>query len=597
MKSLERIKGFIKTVAFIYPITLKNCPGIFLGGNLFGLLSGLMIGIQTTVLAVFFNAVSVAQANGWEKVFLWGVCMGLVVIGNEVVNGLMNYFLDCVNKYSELGYKMRLHEKAGKLSPIDYEKPEVLDVLEKASKGADHAAQFMSEVTELFTIYIPYLLYMGIYLFSASHILAVSMLVIFIPVVMNQAIRSRIFAVAEEDAVGKRRKRDYYFSCIADKEYMKETKLLGESAFFKGKFRKALGDIICIEHEAEKKNNIWKVIMAMITLLGYGGVLFLLVFSLLKGDIQVGSFAAIFASIDMMYGIMCEIVEGRLGSLASNYGTVKNLMDFLTMPEKKAGEKMQESGHGQEGEAEISIELKNVHFSYPGTGKEAIKGVNLVVQKGETLAVVGENGAGKSSLMKIMMGIYTPEEGAVWVNGHSTEAGYYDKISAVFQRYQRYQMSLEDNVVISDPNRQVEAKNVSAALCQADIPLSVFSGDGSDTILSREFGGRELSGGQWQRVAIARGIYRRHDILFLDEPTAAIDPLEETELYRRFEEMCKGKTAVIVTHRMGCAKIADRIVVMKDGEAVEMGTHQELYKQGGLYKHYWDMQAENYVAG
>lgn len=218
MKSLGRMKEFVKTVAFIYPITFKRCPGVFLGGNLFGVLAGLMIGIQTTVMAAFFDAVSVAWANGWKKVFWWGAAMGLVVIGNEIVNGLMNYFLDCTNKYSELGYKMRLHEKAGKLSPIDYEKPEVLDVLEKASKGAAQAARFMSEVTELFTVYIPYLLYMGIYLFLASHVLAVSMLVIFIPVVINQAIRSHIFAGAEEAAAGKRRKRDYYFSCIADKE-------------------------------------------------------------------------------------------------------------------------------------------------------------------------------------------------------------------------------------------------------------------------------------------------------------------------------------------------------------------------------------------
>lgn len=598
MKSLGRMKEFVKTVAFIYPITFKKCPGIFLGGNLFGVLAGLMIGIQTTVMAAFFDAVSVAWVNGWKKVFWWGAAMGLVVIGNEIVNGLMNYFLDCTNKYSELGYKMRLHEKAGKLSPIDYEKPEVLDVLEKASKGAAQAARFMSEVTELFTVYIPYLLYMGIYLFLASHVLAVSMLVIFIPVVINQAIRSHIFAGAEEAAAGKRRKRDYYFSCIADKEYIKETKLLGESGFFKGKFSKALQDIICIEHEAEKKNNFWKVVMAVITLLGYSGVLFLLVYSLLKGDILVGSFAAIFASIDMMYGIMCEIVEGRLGSLASNYGTVKNLTDFLRMPEKEADEKMQESGHGQEGEAEISIELKNVHFRYPGAGKEALKGINLVVRKGETLAVVGENGAGKSSLMKVMMGMYVPEKGVVRFNGSNTAKDqHYEKISAVFQRYQRYRMSLEDNIVISDPDRKVEGEDISMALCKADIPLSTFSGDGYGAMLSREFGGRELSGGQWQRVAIARGIYRRHDILFLDEPTAAIDPLEETELYHRFEEMCREKTAVIVTHRMGCTKIADRIVVMKDGEAVEAGTHQELYEQGGLYKRYWDMQAENYTAG
>ena len=157
-----------------------------------------------------------------------------MVLGNEVVNGLMNFFLECASKKATVEYQVRLQEKAGNLTALDYEKPENLDLLEKASQGAQNASRFMSEVMQLFTIYIPYLLYMGFYLYRTSPVLAFSLPVIFLPVVLNQAIRSRIFAETWNQSASERRKRDYFRRCIADREYMKETRILGETEFFAG---------------------------------------------------------------------------------------------------------------------------------------------------------------------------------------------------------------------------------------------------------------------------------------------------------------------------------------------------------------------------
>lgn len=592
MKRLIKAGDFIKTLVFIFPMTFRSCPVLFLSGNMFGLFAGLLIGVQTSVTAAFFNAVSVMAADGYKKVVLWGIALGAVVLGNEVVNGLMNFFLECASKKATVEYQMRLQEKAGNLTALDYEKPENLNLLEKASQGAQNASRFMSEVMQLFTIYIPYLLYMGFYLYRTSPVLAFSLPVIFLPVVLNQAIRSRIFAETWNQSASERRKRDYFRRCIADREYMKETRILGETEFFAGKFQKALSALVTLEHEADKRTDGWRAVMAGITLLGYCGVLFLLVRSLIRGEIRVGSFAAVFASVDMMYGIMNEIVEGRLGSIARNYGMVKNFMDFLAFPDLRTKE-AKGSAIAKEG---IAMEVTGVHFRYPGMEKESLRNVSFTIKEGETLAIVGENGAGKSTLMKVMMGMYLPESGAVRIYGSNTaKESRYEMVSAVFQQFQRYQMTLRENVAISVPGRR-GGEYIDKALEQAGIPQDAFIfPEEGDTMLSRQFGGKELSGGQWQRIAIARGIYRTHDILFLDEPTAAIDPVEETELYHRFEKMCEGKTAVIVTHRMGCAKIADRIIVMKDGEKVEEGTHQELFEKGGWYRYYWDMQAKKYL--
>ena len=171
---------------------------------------------------------------------------------------------------------------------------------------------------------------------------------------------------------------------------------------------------------------------------------------------------------------------------------------------------------------------------------------------------------------------------------------YQRKISGVFQNYQKYKMTLEDNIIISAFNDQKPGK-IDQILEKVDIDIN--GGDypkGTDTVLSTAFGGTDISGGQWQRVAIARGMYKEHEIIVLDEPTAAIDPLEEYALYNRFRAMAKDKTAILVTHRMGSCKIAVRIVVMDEGQIVEEGTHEELMNRNGKYKEMYAAQAQWY---
>ncbi len=592
-KKESRRKEFIQMFRFIYPKAVGNSPGLFAVSNFLGLAAGIMIGLQTTVMAAFFNAVSYALSEEYGRVLGWGAVLGVVLLINEVVNGVMNYAYECMERKSVVVFKAMLHKKASGLSPIDYERTEFLDKVEKASKGATEATKLISEVMMLFTTYIPYLIYMGVYLFLTNPVLTLSLFFVFIPVMFNQYIRGKIYAHAEDRAAGERRKRDYYRSCIFDMEYVKETRMLRRNPFFLGKFTAALRSLVHIERDAEKKADFWEAVMAAVTLAGYGGVLALLVYSLLRAEIAVGSFAAIFSSVGMMYGIMCEIVEGRIGSISRNLGAVRNFTDFLEIPEWNVQTK-EESEVPDTGSA--PIRLKGVSFRYPGAGRDAIQGIDLMVNSGETIAIVGENGAGKSTLMKVMMGLYQPTAGEVLIgDANTSNTDSRERISAVFQQYQRYQMNVTDNVVISDYTRRKE-KDADESLKRAGMQSgdSAVFPDGADTMLSRQFGGKELSGGQWQRIAIARGIYRDRGILFLDEPTAAIDPLEESELYRRFESMCSGKTAVIVTHRMGCARIADRIVVMREGTIAEVGTHRELYDRGGCYRRYWDAQAEEY---
>lgn len=168
----------------------------------------------------------------------------------------------------------------------------------------------------------------------------------------------------------------------------------------------------------------------------------------------------------------------------------------------------------------------------------------------------------------------------------------FNGVSGVFQRFQRYQMTLRENVRISDVNNDAE---IDTAVEQANVDINGPSFPESDsTMLSREFDGVDLSGGEWQRVAIARGLYRVHNVVVLDEPTAAIDPIEESRIYSKFAEISKDKTSIIVTHRLGSTKIADRVIVMEKGRIVDMGSHNELMRRRGVYAEMFNSQASWY---
>ena len=226
-------------------------------------------------------------------------------------------------------------------------------------------------------------------------------------------------------------------------------------------------------------------------------------------------------------------------------------------------------------------------FIYPGTDAAAVDGVSVDLAPGTTVALVGANGAGKTTLAKLLLGLFVPTSGDVirgTVNTRdATRQDIRERTSAVFQNFQRYRMTLRENVVLADVARAEDEQAVLRALARGGVPAELWHGrEGLDLRLSREFGTRDLSLGQWQRVAIARGLFREHDVILLDEPTASIDPLEEQAVYERFMEIAAGRTAILVTHRLGSARLADRILVMRDGRIVEDGTHERLLERRGL---------------
>ena len=219
-----------------------------------------------------------------------------------------------------------------------------------------------------------------------------------------------------------------------------------------------------------------------------------------------------------------------------------------------------------------------------------LAGINLTIHPGERVAIVGVNGAGKSTLVNVLAGLYEPAQGSVQVGGVRGVCAR-PRTAAVFQDYAAFHLTLRENVGFGDLSRMHDDRAVREAIQRAG--LSDRIGD-LDAYLGRDFGDDDISGGQWQRVALARAFFRDAGLLVLDEPTAALDPLAELALFERFAELAAGRTAIMVSHRLGAARLADRVLVMQGGRIVEEGHHDQLVARAGLYAKLFEAQAQWY---
>lgn len=255
------------------------------------------------------------------------------------------------------------------------------------------------------------------------------------------------------------------------------------------------------------------------------------------------------------------------------------------------------------------VALEGVSFSYADSSRQALYDISLSVKPGETIALVGENGSGKTTLIKLLCRLYDPTEGRITVDGVDLRdldlAELRQQISVIFQDYAKYHLSAQDNIWLGNIHLPPSDSTSGSTSDSAVITAAKQSGahdvithlpQGYDTMLGKLFdGGEELSIGQWQKVALARAFLRQSQVIVLDEPTSAMDPKAEYEVFKTFRELIQDQAAILITHRLSTVRMADRIYVMDNGRIVESGSHDQLMDRQGTYAHLFSTQAQNYV--
>ncbi len=539
-------------------------------------------------------------ANG--QIALGSVVVTILVLGgvnvlDTLMNGAANLSYEYLASLTEARMTTTMGEKAGRLPLIQFESAALYDNIEKAQNGRRRGFEAMEAVIFSLIFHGGYFLFLALYLITLEPLLVLGIFAAFLPVALSRFIRASAFYVTENRVAPLRREFAHYEVCLTDRIYFKETRTTGAAPFFRRRYDETLAAYNREMWRTEVRTGVIDLGLRVLTLAGYGGLLLLLVQFVIGGRISPGLFGAVYFAMDSIFKWFEELFM-RLGSAFENAGYGANYLNFLATPERTGGKTTVPWNSG--------VTLQGVRFRYPSAMANAVEDVTLTLCPGEAVAIVGENGAGKSSLVRLIAGLYAPDRGTVQVGGvdlrQADDATRLHGLSAVFQQFQRYRMTLLDNVCIAEAPVNAmegtagECERVTTALTQAGFYArhGTTSDVTLDTMLAREFGGIDLSGGEWQRVAIARGLYRDHETIILDEPTAAIDPLEEDRVYRMFLDAARGKTAIIVTHRLGLARLADRILVMDHGRIVQDGSHGELMAASGPYARMFRAQAAWY---
>lgn len=336
--------------------------------------------------------------------------------------------------------------------------------------------------------------------------------------------------------------------------------------------------------------------------LAYGACITILAYLILGDRITFDQYVVVTPAITHLAGRLENIMRSG-AALQEQSLYLGDLYEFLSLdPRAELPAEEETTAPRVHGAAEGplgTIRFENVSFRYPGSDRFVLKEINLTLRPGERIALVGENGAGKSTLVRLLLGLYRPTAGRILAGGRDIAElppeYLHERMAAVFQDFVQYLFPVHDNIAMGRLGTATE-EDVRTAAELAGVAEYIESlPNGYRTQLGREMDGVDLSGGQWQKLAIARALVRKAELIILDEPTAALDPLAEAEIYEQFLEMTSGRTAVMISHRLGSARMAHRIIVLKDGRIVEEGDHDTLAQRDGEYARLFRLQAQWYM--
>lgn len=402
-----------------------------------------------------------------------------------------------------------------------------------------------------------------------------------------------------KEAAKIQRKYRYLSEVLTNKEYAQERSLFRYSGYLQKQYRSLYEQSQKIEAGIEWKTYANMKSGSLITLALVGIITALLIPGVAAGKMTVGVFIALINGLfDLIQGMSWKLSE-VMWEYAQLQEYLKDLNAFFTLSEK------QDAGVAPLPMKNFqfeTLEFKNVTFRYPGTEREILKDCSFLLERGKSYAIVGENGAGKSTITKLILGMYEDYQGEILLNGKEIRSYPFAclkaLVSVVFQDFSRYAVTLRENILLGDLSRQ-DDKGLEQALSQIGAgELKDKLPKGLDTPLGKiRTGAVEVSGGEWQRIAIARLLYSASPINILDEPTAALDPVAESGVYQLFSQVNKGRFTIYITHRLGAAKIAGRILVLNQGRIQEMGSHDQLMSlDGGIYQTMFESQKSWYLS-
>ena len=599
-KLKEIISGFLFRLFYAFRLVWEAKPSLLIILLGMSALNGITPVIGSLIGANLLNKLALAYSG---DILIFSVIVILIlwqygfyslnvvisrIIGTIVSNSgdLVSYFI-----------RVKLLDKAKTIDLARYDQPAFYARLENAAREAGtRPVQMISATFSIVSSIISIVSFVAI-LLAVYPFAPLVMVVTSIPTaVISYRFRKKNVNYMVEHSK-ERRKMEYYSGLLTNKDMVKEVRIYHLEPTFTQKYQTVFEKYYCGIKALRWKECIWSFLAYIPTLLLSGAFSVWFAYGVYLRHFPIGNFSlysgavsSISSGVSSLIATTASIYEGTL--------FIDNLIAFFQekpriVCQMSPAVPVQKGGH--------TIEFDHVSFYYPGKEKEVLTNISFKIYAGETLFLVGVNGAGKTTLLKLMTRLYDPSEGRILLDGQDIRnyevQDLYSIFGIIFQDFGKYAVTARENISFGDVMHAKGEDEIHAAAVKstADSFITAFP-DGYDTPMMRFFeeNGIEPSTGQWQKLALSRAFYRDSDILILDEPTASLDPLAEEEIFRQLERSRDGKITVFVSHRLSCATLADRIIVLKDGQIVEQGTHSELLHLGGVYADLYQTQASKY---
>ena len=599
MTSRRRFQDILVNIPLLLRLVWQATP-------LFLFLSLLVQGLQSLIPAVMLlinkAIVDMVIANWGNADFVWRPLIILVAMrfGVSLVGAVLNqsslYVSQIFNDRLNLHTKFVLLEKSAQLDLAHFESPEFYDTLERAqNSGSNYPVRVIQTLTGLFGQAITLVSLLGLLL---QFNVAIIPLLFFtaLPSFWTSIIYSgrRFWMTRKETQSG--RLSNYIQRVLTHPEFAKEVRLFNLGGHLLGQWRDIRTDF---NHKSAAIASEYTRMRGLAGVLVNAGFYIAYIWTLIKtiaGQITVGDFTMYTGAFSQAQQVLPSILENIARIYESNL-YVSQYFDFLNLQPQITNASLPQSFPQP---IKQGLSLRNVSFTYPGASQPTLRNLNLDIKPGESIALVGLNGAGKTTLLKLITRLYDVDSGEITIDGIAINqiklSQLHQNIGVLNQDFARYQLSASDNIGFGNlPQRENQARIEQAAIdAGADGVINNLN-YGYETRLGKMFkGGVDLSGGQWQKIGMARAFMTNAPILILDEPTAALDAIAEYELFEKFRTLTAGKMTFFVSHRFSTVQLADRIVVLENSKIVEVGSHAELMKQNSLYAEMFLKQASSY---
>ncbi len=539
------------------------------------------------------------ELTGLQRVEYLAVYVGALVLINLVGSILLAYLEGAMFTSKSEVFSSFECMMAEKLMTCDFESledPGFLDVKEKAHRILYAEGQgFGAVLDHAFNIAGKVFIFAG--LVGVLSTLNIWMVLVFVALVLlNSAVEARVqkrYVSWDIEKAPIERRSAYLLNIIENFEYGKEERIYGLKDFLISRVAKHLGESDAFYKRQTRELNKSQYFTAVTSFIRDAISYIYLISKVIAGSIQIGSFTMYVGAVSQfstaMNDMMSSIVNIRRFGLYYD-----ELNKYINMPQTmRDGEKTVDNETG-----EYTIKFENVSFRYPGSEIYALKNVNITITPSEKLSIVGENGAGKTTFVKLLLRLYDPTEGRILLNGTDIREFDYDEyqnlMAAVFQDFRLFSFTLKENVCF---DKECSDEVVIDCLRRSgfgnkldQLPKGIYT----NVYKNFEEDGFEPSGGEGQKIALARALFKDTPVVILDEPTAALDPRAEYEMYQNLNKMSEGKTTIFISHRLSSSRFCDKIAVFAGGEIKEYGSHDELYSKDGMYHELFDMQAKFY---